>query len=342
MKNDESSSRQPPENPSKISENETETSEAILELTPPIGSFSSSSSDESAVLCIPSVRRIAKEHRIDLTKVKGSGKNGRILKEDILAYMEKPKVVDWVQDKVPQSSVSFGTDDVKIESIKGFTKAMVKTMTEALKIPHFVYSDEIKVTKLSKLRKELKNLPELKDTKITFLPFFIKAASNALQRYPVINSSIDEKCENIVYHKHHNIGVAMATSQGLAVPVIKNVESLTVVEIASELNRLILCGKEGNFSLSDLSGATFSISNIGIVGGTYTKPVILPPQVAIFAVGMTQVLPRFDEAGNIVAEEIINISGSADHRVIDGVSMASFINHLKKQIENPNLLFLNL
>lgn len=174
------------------------------------------------------------------------------------------------------------------------------------KIPSFVYSDEIKVTELSKLRRTLSsNL----DVKITFLPFFIKAISNSLQRYPIINSTLDANNENIIYWKHHNIGVAMATSNGLAVPVIKKVEQLTIVEISQELNRLMKNGKNGNFLPDDLTGANFSISNIGVVGyavrffafealiyhyflqvgGTYTKPVILPPQVAIIAIGATRV-----------------------------------------------------
>ncbi|XP_076260983.1 dihydrolipoamide branched chain transacylase E2 [Rhynchophorus ferrugineus] len=282
------------------------------------------------VLCIPLVRQLAKEHKIDLTKVKGTGKDGRIIKEDVLKYLEVPKSKEL-------ENASVQTID-NVVPLKGFTKAMFKTMTEALKIPHFVYSDEIKVTTLSKLRKELK----LQEVKLTFLPFFVKAASNALQRYPLVNSSLDENCENIIYHKDNNIGIAMDTKEGLAVPVIKNVESKTVLEIAIELNRLITNGKNGIFSPNDLSGATFSISNIGIVGGTYTKPVILPPQVAIIALGIVQVLPRYDSSGNIKPEEIINVSGSADHRIIDGVTMANFIKTIKKQIENPNLLFLNL
>ncbi|ENN76869.1 lipoamide acyltransferase component of branched-chain alpha-keto acid dehydrogenase complex, mitochondrial isoform X2 [Dendroctonus ponderosae] len=306
---------------------------------------SGTSYEGNTVLCIPSVRRLAKEHSLDLTAVSGTGKHGRVLKEDVLKYLEEPKrpVSSKTQSPAIPRNNEKGSDEElrKVEPIKGFTKAMFRTMTEALAIPHFGYSDEIKVTKLSALRKELKALPDL-DVNITFLPFFIKAASNSLKKYPIINSSIDEKCENIIYWKQHNIGVAMATNQGLAVPVIKDVENLTILEIAKELQRLIQSGKNGTFSPSDLSGATFSISNIGIVGGTYTKPVILPPQVAIVAIGMTQILPRFDEVGNVVKEEIINISGSADHRIIDGVSMASFIRNLKKLIETPSLLFLNL
>ncbi|XP_050314190.1 lipoamide acyltransferase component of branched-chain alpha-keto acid dehydrogenase complex, mitochondrial [Anthonomus grandis grandis] len=297
--------------------------------------------DTSSVFCIPSVRRFAKEHKLDLSKIKGSGKGQRILKEDLLKYIEISSTEKNQEIRTHLQPVFLNQDDIKVEPIKGFTKAMVKTMTEALKIPHFGYSDEIRVTKLSKLRKELKQLPDL-DVKITFLPFFIKAASNALKRYPIINSSLDGKCENIIYKKHHNIGIAMDTNQGLAVPVIKNVAELTIIDIAQEITRLIASGRSGNFAPSDLSGATFSISNIGIIGGTYTKPVILPPQVAIVAIGKTHVVPRFDDAGNIIREEIINISGSADHRIIDGVTMANFITTLRKQLENPNLLFLNL
>ncbi|CAG9760523.1 unnamed protein product [Ceutorhynchus assimilis] len=310
--------------------------------SPPLlqDSNSSDSSDKNAILCLPSVRRLAKENNIDLAEVKGNGKQGRILKQDVLKYMEDYRSAEKTSIS-SETKTAFGNDDIKIEPITGFQKAMVKTMTEALKIPHFIYSDEIKITKLSTLRKELKAVREL-DVKLTFMPFFIKAASNALQKYPIINSSIDEKCQNIIYRRNHNIGVAMHTNQGLAVPVIKNVNNLTILDVARELNRIIQTGKSGSFSISDLSGATFTISNIGVVGGTYTKPVILPPQVAIIAIGATQILPRFDQEGNIIKEEIINISGAADHRVIDGVSMASFIETLKKQIENPNLLFLNL
>ncbi|KAL1493301.1 hypothetical protein ABEB36_011380 [Hypothenemus hampei] len=232
-------------------------------------------SSDNTVLCIPSVRRLIKEYKIDVSKVKGTGKQGRVLKEDVLKHIEKKEIPSKLQD-------------FHVEPIKGFTKAMFKTMTEALKIPHFVYSDEIDVTSLSALRTELKKVPQL-DINITFLPFLIKATSNSLKRYPIINSSIDQKEENIIFWNQHNIGIAMATNQGLAVPVIKHVENLSIFEIAKELNRLIKSGKSGNFSPNDLSGATFSVSNIGIIGGTYTKPVISPPQVAILAIGKTQV-----------------------------------------------------
>ncbi|CAH1156256.1 unnamed protein product [Phaedon cochleariae] len=284
--------------------------------------------DSNEALSIPSVRRLAKEHNLDLAQIPGTGKNGRILKEDVLKFME--------QLATPAKIAPAGD---RIEPIKGFKRAMVKTMTESMKIPHFVYSDEITVTELSKVRNILKNAHQ---TKISFVPFFIKAVSNALHHFPILNASVDVTCDNILYHDSHNIGVAMDTAVGLAVPVIKNVAALTIVEIDRELQRLIKTGKTGNFSPGDLSGCTFSVSNIGSIGGTYMKPLILPPQVAILAVGSSQVLPRFDELGNVKGEEILNVSGSADHRVIDGATMARFVKALKRQLENPYLLFLNL
>ncbi|KAJ8982333.1 hypothetical protein NQ317_009449 [Molorchus minor] len=287
---------------------------------------------EQPILCIPSVRRLIKEHNVDPKLIKGTGKNARILKEDVLKFLEK-------------RSEPIGTTTLigdRVEPIKGFQKAMARTMTESLKVPLFLYSDEISVTRLSELRRSIKSLPELKDVKISLLPFFVKAASNALQRYPILNSSPDENCENVTYHGSHNIGIAMDTKVGLAVPAVKNVEGLGVMEIAKELARLMESGREGTFAPDDLKGGTFSISNIGAMSGTYMKPIPLPPQVAIIALGASQVLPRFDENRNVVAEEILNISISADHRIIDGATVARFAQFLKKQIENPYLLFLNV
>lgn len=292
-------------------------------------------------ICIPSVRRLAKEHSVDLSLINGSGKDGRILKEDVLNFLKSPELKADAAPSAPVHTPKSVQADRTVP-VKGFQKAMVKTMTESLKIPDFVYSDEVAVTKLAQLRQAVKEECLKSGVKISYMPFFIKAASNGLLKYPVLNASVDSNCENITYKSSHNIGIAMDTKVGLAVPVIKNVQDLSVIEIAKELNRLMISGKEGTFSASDLTGGTFAISNIGVIGGTYTKPVILPPQVAIIALGTSRVLPRFDADMKVIPEEIICVSGAADHRVVDGVSMASFINLLKKQIENPYLLFLNL
>ncbi|CAH0562075.1 unnamed protein product [Brassicogethes aeneus] len=288
------------------------------------------------IICIPSVRRLAKENNLNLSLIKGTGKHGRILKEDVLKYLENNN-----GETSHSGSLVDEKQDLE-EAISGFQRIMVKTMTESLKIPHFVYSDEITVTKLSDLRQSLKAISELNETKISLMPFFIKAASNALKKYPIINATTDQNLEKIYYKKNHNIGIAMDTKAGLAVPVIKNVENLGILDIARELNRLVKSGKNGSFAPSDIRGGTFSISNIGSIGGTYMMPVITPPQLAIIALGTTKVLPRFDKDMKVVPESIINISASADHRFIDGATMANFIEMFKRQIENPNLLFLNV
>nr|ARD71207.1 acetyltransferase [Spodoptera exigua] len=305
------------------------------------------------VLTTPSVRRIAAQFKVDLSTVKATGRNGRVLKEDMLAHLNidsdgsnkvsDPTSVDAVQ--IPMTSAQAKVEvllEDRVVPVSGFTKAMVKSMTEAMKIPHFGYSDEYDVSKLVESRESLKNIALSRGVKLTYMPIIIKAASLGLENIPILNSSLDSTCEHLTYKASHNIGVAMDTPNGLVVPVIKNVQNKTILEIARELNTLQEKGSKGQLGLSELSGGTFTLSNIGIVGGTYTKPVILPPQVAIGALGKIQVLPRFDEEGNVRKAHILTVSFSADHRVIDGVTMARFSNHLKNYLENPYTLLLDL
>ncbi|XP_067124695.1 lipoamide acyltransferase component of branched-chain alpha-keto acid dehydrogenase complex, mitochondrial [Centruroides vittatus] len=308
------------------------------------------------ILTTPAVRRLAMENKIKLSEVKGSGKDGRILKEDVLKYIESlketpsvrsvletPKVQPIVQKSVPVISTSSKIEKQdRVEPIKGFKKAMVKTMSHALQIPHFGYCDEINVTNLVNVRNSIKKSLEKQGVKFSYMPFFIKVTSLALQQFPILNASIDEKCENIIYKASHNIGVAMDTNQGLIVPNVKNVQNLNLLQVASEVNRLQELGLKGQLGTSDLSGGTFTLSNIGTLGGTYTKPVILPPEVAIGAIGKIQVVPKFDENDNLVKSYVINISWSADHRIIDGATICRFSNLIKSYLENPMSMLIDL
>lgn len=319
------------------------------------------------VLTTPAVRRMASENNIRLLDVEGTGKDGRILKEDMIRHIElvkQGKITKKEPTKTPppqtlakppaeqkptvakpllpvrQALVSVGKD--RTEPIKGFSKAMVRTMSAALQIPHFGYSDELDLTELVRLRENIKDFYLEKGVKISFMPFFIKAASVALMQFPMLNASVDEKCENITYKASHNIGVAMDTPQGLVVPNIKNVEQRTILDIAVELNRLMELGVKGQLGTVDISNGTFTLSNIGNIGGTYLKPVILPPEVAIGAIGRIQVLPRFDKDGNVVKAFIMQASWSADHRVIDGATVARFSTLWKSYLEKPASLILEL
>uniref|UniRef100_I3JA76 Dihydrolipoamide acetyltransferase component of pyruvate dehydrogenase complex n=1 Tax=Oreochromis niloticus TaxID=8128 RepID=I3JA76_ORENI len=305
----------------------------------------------------PAVRRLAMENNIKLSEVVGTGRDGRILKEDILNFLAKqtgailpptpfqeiqtpppapaaaPAAAKPVSTKVavkppPATPKPVFTGKDVTEPLKGFQKAMVKTMTVALKIPHFGYCDEVDLSRLVALRSELKPLTESRGVRLSYMPFFIKVGVLTVV-FPVIQAS-------------HNIGLAMDTSQGLLVPNVKNVQLLSVFEIALELNRLQVLGASGQLGTADLMGGTFTLSNIGSIGGTYAKPVILPPEVAIGALGKIQVLPRFDAAGQVVRAHIMKVSWSADHRIIDGATMCRFSNLWREYLENPASMVLDL
>ncbi|XP_049953835.1 lipoamide acyltransferase component of branched-chain alpha-keto acid dehydrogenase complex, mitochondrial isoform X3 [Schistocerca serialis cubense] len=264
---------------------------------------------------------------IEAEEAEGTGKHGRVLKEDILAYHQK------LHRKQPEESKEISGD--KRVRITGIQKAMLKTMTKANNIPHFTYADEVSVAKLVELRSQMKSINGIR---ITYLPFFVKAISKCLSEYQILNSSLDENLEHIVYKSQHNIGIAVDSPQGLQVPNIKNVEKLNVVEIANDINRLQKLGLEGRLRQEDLSGGTFTISNIGSIGGMFATPIILPPEVAIVAIGKIQTLPRFGSDGSIMRDEIMCINWSADHRIIDGATVAKFSNLWKELIQNPHQL----
>ncbi|XP_059197812.1 lipoamide acyltransferase component of branched-chain alpha-keto acid dehydrogenase complex, mitochondrial [Centropristis striata] len=321
----------------------------------------------------PAVRRLAMENNIKLSEVVGTGRDGRILKEDILNFLARqtgailpPAPFQEIRPPPPAPTAAaaaaaarpvsaaaaikpppatpkpvFTGKDVT-EPLKGFHKAMVRTMTAALKIPHFGYCDEVDLSRLVSLRAELRPIAEGRGVKLSFMPFFIKAASLGLLHFPILNSSLDEGVQNITYKASHNIGLAMDTLQGLLVPNVKNVQLLSVFEIAQELNRLQTLGAAGQLGTNELTGGTFTLSNIGSIGGTYAKPVILPPEVAIGALGKIQVLPRFDANGQVVPAHIMKVSWSADHRLIDGATMCRFSNLWREYLENPASMVLDL
>lgn len=309
------------------------------------------------VLATPSVRRLAMENKVNLEEITGSGKDGRILKDDIVYFLDRkngkektqatppsaPPKQETAQTYVPSNtSVMKNLKTDKVEPIKGIQKAMVKTMTQANTIPHFSYCDEYDMNSLVNMKYQMKELGKERGVKISFLPILIKACSMALNQYPVLNAHVDSNCDNITYRANHNIGIAIDTASGLVVPNIKNCESKSILDIAAEVNRLQGLAQASKLTPSDLTGGTFTLSNIGSIGGTYMKPVILPPEVAIGALGKIQKLPRFDHENNVKVANIMAVSWSADHRVIDGATMARFSNVVKKYTENMNVLAMDL
>uniref|UniRef100_W8BNA3 Dihydrolipoamide acetyltransferase component of pyruvate dehydrogenase complex n=1 Tax=Ceratitis capitata TaxID=7213 RepID=W8BNA3_CERCA len=337
------------------SDSETEVGSGTVASVPPTNGGKVASEEDVArhiTLATPAVRRLAMENKIDLSKVPATGKLGRVLKGDILEYLGQvpvgtniphPTIAAKAEKAVQTATGAVVTPLVDgVEPLKGVPKAMLKSMSESLKIPHFAYSDEIDMTKLMDFRNQLKSVASDRGiNKLTFMPFCIKAASIALSKYPILNSSLDVEKETVIYKAAHNISVAIDTPQGLVVPNVKNCESKSILDIAKDLNELIERGRKGTLTPRDFAEGTFSLSNIGVVGGTYTHPCIMAPQVAIGAMGRTKAVPRFDENDEIVKAYVMNVSWCADHRIIDGVTMAKFSNVWKQYLENPALFVLN-
>lgn len=297
-----------------------------------------------ASLAVPAVRGLLKSHGVNILDVNGTGKDGRVMKEDVMRFIAER---DSPKPSFMPAPVSVSPDTRQTESIVNLTpfqSQMFKTMTKSLNIPHFLYADEVKVNDITALRKKLASTKS-DPTKITFLPFVVKAVSQALTEFPILNSKIDTSDPNkpkLVMRAKHNIGIAMDTPTGLIVPNIKDVANRSIFDIAAEIARLGALGQSGKLTPADLSGGTITVSNIGSIGGTYVAPVIVPTEVAILGVGRSRAVPTFDDAGQVTRGEITNFSWSADHRVIDGATMARMGSRVRDLIESPELMLLNL
>lgn len=323
----------------------------------------------------PAVRKIAKENGIDLNHIAGSGPRGRILKEDVSRLIgnipfrrsandlaapqvaspkPRPETASTIAPKHIQQATS-PSEDIRVP-IRGVQRLMVKSMTAALDVQHLTYCEEIVVDKLVQLRRDLKDASAAHGIKISYMPLMIKAVSIALTKFPSLNATVSPDVTEVIHHAHHNIGVAMDTPKGLIVPVIKHVQSKSIFELAQELASLQDMAKSGTLTEQHLQGGTFTLSNIGSVGGTYAVPVLVIPQVAIGAFGRFQVVPKYLRSdGNAASMEeilekniqpkpstVLTVSWSADHRVVDGATVAKFSNAWKALLENPQLMLAEL
>ncbi|MEC9276126.1 MAG: dihydrolipoyllysine-residue acetyltransferase [Pseudomonadota bacterium] len=310
---------------------------------------------EGKVLASPAVRRVAREKNIDLSTVEGSGKKGRILKSDVLNLQHSN--VDTSSQNSRSSAPSSSTAEkgdlnststvlkgsVRTEKVRGIQAAMAKQMSASVyTIPHFTVSDELVMDNLMALRKLLKPEFEAKNVKLSFMPFFVKAMSLALNEFPVINSQLNEDATEISYFTDHNIGFAVDSKIGLLVPNIKRVQDLSLLDIAVQMQDIIEQARAGRVAGEHLKGGTISISNIGAIGGITATPVINKPEAAIVALGKTQKLPRFDDEGNVSAQNIMAVNWSGDHRIIDGATMVRFNNLWMSYLTQPEKMLMHL
>ncbi|XP_028751692.1 lipoamide acyltransferase component of branched-chain alpha-keto acid dehydrogenase complex, mitochondrial-like isoform X2 [Neltuma alba] len=310
------------------------------------------------VLSTPAVRCLAKEHGIDINDVCGTGKDGRVLKEDVLKYAVMKGII---KDQSASLNADYGnqsqpvarknsdatakfewTFEDRIVPLRGFQRAMVKTMTMASKVPHFYYVDEITCDALVELKTSFQNNNTSPDVKHTFLPLLIKSLSMAMIKYPLMNSCFNEESVEVILKGSHNIGVAMATPNGLVVPNIKNVQSLSILEITKELSRLQQLALDNKLNPEDICGGTITLSNIGAIGGKFGSPLLNLPEVSIIAIGRIQKVPQLADDGSVYPSSLMTVNIGADHRVLDGATVARFCNEWKNLIENPELLLLHL
>ncbi|MCE9687375.1 dihydrolipoyllysine-residue acetyltransferase [Shewanella sp. AS16] len=298
---------------------------------------------QGKALASPAVRRMARALDIDIAQVAGSGKHGRVYKEDIERHQAGaqavPAQVAATQASVVQPSVAGAAD--RVEPIRGVQAVMARMMTESVStIPHFTYCEELDMTDLVALRESMKARYSSDELKLTMMPFFMKAMSLALKEFPVLNTQVNADCSELTYKASHNIGMAVDSKVGLLVPNVKNVQDKSILEIAAEITRLTQAARSGRVSPADLKDGTISISNIGALGGTVATPIINKPEVAIVALGKLQVLPRFNAKGEVEARKIMQVSWSGDHRVIDGGTIARFCNLWKHYLEQPQEMLL--
>jgi 2-oxoisovalerate dehydrogenase E2 component (dihydrolipoyl transacylase) len=299
----------------------------------------------------PAVRRLAREMNLDIRTVNGSGIKGRVYKQDLIAHAQTPFVAASIIHSETESKTeaqaksnpqqSIGSSYV--EPIKGIKAVMAKAMQNSVStIPHFTFSDEIDLTELVKLRKQLKPDYEKQGIKLTMMPFFMKAMSMALKQFPVLNSQPNEDCSELTYFNDHNIGMAVDSKIGLLVPNIKSCQNKSIKDIAIAVMEMTELAREGRLPPDKLNGGTISISNIGALGGTTATPIINKPEVAIVALGKMQTLPRFDDKGEVQARQLMQVSWSGDHRVIDGGTIARFNNLWTQYLQNPSSMFMDM
>ena len=309
------------------------------------------------VLAMPSVRQYAREKDVDITQVTATGKGGRVIKADIDAFVSggsqaapateaaateaAPKAEAAAPKAAPKAFTSdlgeMETREKMTPTRKAIAKAMVNSKHTA---PHVTLHDEVEVSKLWDHRKKFKDVAAANGTKLTFLPYVVKALTSTVQKFPILNASIDDAAQEIVYKNYFNIGIATDTDHGLYVPNVKNANTKSMFAIADEINEKAALAIEGKLTAQDMRDGTITISNIGSVGGGWFTPVINYPEVAILGVGTIAQEPVVNADGEIVVGRMMKLSLSFDHRIVDGATAQKAMNNIKRLLADPELLLM--
>ena len=316
------------------------------------------------VLATPATRRLARELNVDINQVTGSGPAGRVLDTDVQAFasggattaapaQSAAPATETAPAATPTAAPTAEAPAAAIPEpirrrtseepeertpLQGVRRVISNHMLHSMQThAHFTFVDEVDVTELVKVRKELKPIAAEKGIKLTYLPFIVKATVAALKKFPYMNASVDYEKEEIIVKNYYNIGMAAATDQGLMVPVIKGADQLSMIEIASEIERLAALANARKIGPDELSGSTFTITSLGVDGGLFATPIINSPDSAIMGIHEIKKRPWVVD-NDISIRDIMLISLSFDHRLIDGHVGAAFAKEIKAYLEDPKWL----
>jgi pyruvate dehydrogenase E2 component (dihydrolipoamide acetyltransferase) len=293
-------------------------------------------------MAAPAVRKLARELGVELTKVRGSGENGRIAREDVERVAKagkgaQPTGAAATDGRGRQPVASTASERIPLRGLRrNIAQHMVHSKHTAA---HTLQVDEADMTELVRWRTRSKEKAAERGVKLTYLPFFVKAASAALKKYPYVNASLDDAAGEIVLKKDYNIGIAADTDAGLVVPVIHNADRLSIFDLAREIAALADKARNGKLSHDEITGGTFTITNVGSVGGLFTFPVINHPEVAIMGTHSIQERPVVRD-GQIVIRSMVYLSLGFDHRVVDGALAARFLREIADLLASPEMLLM--
>jgi 2-oxoglutarate dehydrogenase complex dihydrolipoamide succinyltransferase (E2) component len=284
------------------------------------------------VLATPATRKLAREMGVDLAKLRGSGPMGRITEDDVKRAAGGPGA------QASATVAPASRPDEERVPVRGLRKLVAERMSKSIHTTAQVtHVDEVDMTELVTLRETLKASAEKRGVRLTFLPLMIKAAVAALKEYPYVNSSLDEQSNEIVLKKSYNIGIATDTESGLVVPVVKDADKKDVFQLAAEVTQLAAKARAGQLTLDDVHGSTFTVTNQGSVGGLFATPIINYPEAAILGTHKISKRPLVRD-GKVEVRDVMYVSLSFDHRILDGAYAARFVNKLAEVIEDPKLL----
>ncbi len=293
-----------------------------------VGELPEAEVEEAAVLATPMVRKLARERGIDLKGIAGSGPRGSITPEDL----------ERTGETAQPAATEFGP--VERVPMRGVRRAVARNVLASQRLTAFVTAmEEVDITDLWELRDREQRAVESHGTHLTFLPFIIKAVQHALKDHPYLNGAIDDATESIILKKHYHFGIAVETGDGLMVPVIRDVERKSILELAAEIQRLGQKARERTIGKEEMKGSSFTITNYGHFGGTFATPIINWPDVAVLGCGRIAERP-WVHGGAIAIRKVLPLSLTFDHRATDGADAAAFLGKVMAYLEDPALLFI--